>query len=93
MSDSERESPPPVTAEGLPHCAQKAPYEVAVQAGEKVFWCTCGLSAKQPLCDGAHKGKGFKPLVFTAESTGTVWLCGCKQTKTPPFCDGTHNGL
>ncbi|MFA7431334.1 MAG: CDGSH iron-sulfur domain-containing protein [Rhodospirillaceae bacterium] len=77
----------------LPRCAQKGPYEVEVEAGEKVFWCTCGLSAKQPKCDGAHKGTGFKPHISAAEKTEKVWLCGCKATKTPPFCDGSHNGL
>ncbi|MGE5505956.1 MAG: CDGSH iron-sulfur domain-containing protein [Actinomycetota bacterium] len=70
---------------------RKGPCEVQVKAGEKVFWCACGHSARQPLCDGAHKGTGSGPLVFTAEADGPVWLCGCKRTKTPPYCDGSHN--
>jgi len=73
--------------------AQKAPYKVEAKAGDKIFWCTCGLSAKQPGCDGAHKGSSFAPLKTTAEQDGTLWLCGCKATKNPPFCDGSHSKL
>lgn len=73
--------------------AQKGPYEVELKAGEKYFWCACGRSAKQPFCDGSHKGTGLKPRMFVAEKTGTAWLCGCKASKTQPFCDGTHNTL
>jgi CDGSH iron-sulfur domain-containing protein 3 len=57
------------------------------------FWCTCGRSAKQPLCDGSHKGTSFVPLRFVATATGTVNLCGCKATDDKPFCDGAHNML
>ncbi|MEK9673740.1 MAG: CDGSH iron-sulfur domain-containing protein [Rhodospirillaceae bacterium] len=76
-----------------PVCTQKEPYEFEVEAGKKYAWCACGRSAKQPLCDGAHKDCGIKPVIFTAEKSETVWLCGCKATQSPPFCDGTHNGL
>ncbi len=76
-----------------PTIAQKAPYSVEVKAGDKVFWCSCGRSASQPMCDGAHKGTGLGPVKITAESDGTLWLCGCKKTKTPPYCDGTHTSL
>lgn len=71
--------------------AHTGPFGVEVQAGEKYFWCACGRSAKQPFCDGAHKGTGLKPQAFTAGQGGTVWLCGCKASKTPPFCDGSHS--
>lgn len=74
-------------------CAQKEPYAFDVEAGKKYAWCACGRSAKQPLCDGTHGDCGIKPLVFTAEETGTVYFCGCKATEKAPFCDGTHNGL
>jgi CDGSH-type Zn-finger protein len=76
-----------------PVVAQAAPYGVDVKAGEKYFWCACGLSATQPFCDGAHKGTGLKPMIWRAEKDETVWFCGCKATKESPFCDGTHNGL
>lgn len=77
----------------LPACAQKSPYGVTVEQGKKYFWCACGLSKKQPFCDGSHKGSGIDPVPFTAEKAETVWFCGCKATKTRPRCDGTHSTL
>ncbi len=76
-----------------PIVAQKAPFEVAVEAGKKYAWCACGRSATQPFCDGSHKGSEFNPVVMTAEATETKWFCGCKHTSTPPFCDGSHKSL
>lgn len=76
-----------------PVVAQKAPYEVTLKAGKNYAWCACGRSAKQPFCDGTHKGTGLMPVVFNAEKDETVWFCGCKQTGDKPYCDGTHNGL
>ena len=66
------------------------PIEAELEANQKYFWCTCGLTQKRPFCDGSHKGSGLKSHCFTAEVTGKVWLCECKQTKNPPFCDGSH---
>lgn len=76
-----------------PRIAQKGPYQLEVKEGQAYFWCTCGNSAKQPLCDGSHKGSSFTPLRFVADTTGTVNLCGCKATDDKPFCDGSHNML
>ena len=76
-----------------PKIAQKSPYAVELVEGKRYAWCTCGESANQPFCDGAHSGTGFKPMVFTAEATETAYLCGCKATKGGPFCDGTHSSL
>ena len=67
------------------------PYLINVEAGKKYFWCSCGLSNKQPFCDGTHKGTGMKSVHYTPETTKQVRLCGCKQTKSPPFCDDSHN--
>ena len=72
---------------------QKAPYPAEVEAGKTYFWCACGLSQKQPYCDGSHKATGLTPLKFTAEATKKVWLCGCKQSANKPFCDGSHKGV
>lgn len=69
---------------------QDHPYPVEVKAGEKYFWCACGLSKNQPFCDGSHKGSGMAPQAFTPETDGTVYLCGCRRTGKEPFCDGTH---
>ena len=76
-----------------PHIAFKHPAEVKLVAGKNYAWCACGLSEKQPFCDGHHKTTEFKPMVFKAETDETVWLCQCKHTHTPPFCDGTHKTL
>lgn len=76
-----------------PVIAQEAPYAVAVEAGQDYFWCRCGRSAKQPFCDGAHKGSGLTPLKFHAEESKTLYLCGCKHSQTPPLCDGRHKQL
>lgn len=73
-----------------PVIAQKAPYAIEVKAGKKYFWCSCGQSATQPFCDGAHKGSGFAPLVYEPEEDGKAIFCGCKMTTKGPMCDGTH---
>lgn len=75
-----------------PEIAQKAPYVLELEAGE-YWWCACGKSAKQPFCDGSHKGTEFNPQKFTLTEKTRVWLCGCKHSGTKPFCDGTHGRL
>ncbi len=70
------------------------PIKVDVEAGKRYSWCTCGLSEKQPFCDGKHKAEGkFSPLPYVAEETKTVYFCNCKQTNNPGFCDGAHKNL
>ena len=76
-----------------PHIAQKAPYPVEVEAGKSYFWCACGKSAKQPFCDGSHKGSSFVPVKYTAEETRKLFFCGCKHSAKAPLCDGTHKAL
>jgi CDGSH iron-sulfur domain-containing protein 3 len=71
--------------------AARAPVPVEVEAGKTYYWCTCGLSAKQPFCDGSHKPTDFVPLAFTPEENRKVFFCTCKQTSRGPHCDGSHN--
>ena len=73
--------------------AQKNPYPVDVVEEKNYYWCSCGQSAKQPFCDGSHKGTTFKPVVFKATETKKIYFCGCKTTKNQPFCDGSHSSL
>jgi CDGSH-type Zn-finger protein len=73
--------------------AQTGPYPVEVEAGKSYFWCSCGLSANQPFCDGSHKTTSFTPIRMEAIESTTIYFCGCKHTATPPFCDGSHSGL
>jgi CDGSH-type Zn-finger protein len=76
-----------------PVVAQKAPYGVAVEAGRKYYWCSCGHSKNQPFCDGAHKGSAFTPVPYKAEANGTVYFCACKHSKKSALCDGSHKAL
>jgi glutamate synthase domain-containing protein 2 len=73
-----------------PTVADTSPIPVDLKKGEEYHYCTCGKSAKQPFCDGSHKGTDFVPKSFKAEEDGTAYLCRCKQTGGSPFCDGTH---
>lgn len=75
-----------------PTVDQKAPYVIKVEAGTYA-WCACGLSKKQPYCDGSHKTTTFKPIVEKIDEAKTVAWCGCKQSANKPFCDGTHKSI
>jgi CDGSH-type Zn-finger protein len=70
--------------------ASDTPYPVAVEAGKSYYWCSCGQSKSQPLCDGSHKGSDFSPVKFEATESKTVYFCGCKATAKQPLCDGSH---
>ena len=76
-----------------PTVAQKAPYAVDVEAGQRYWWCACGKSKKQPFCDSSHKGGPFLPQEYRAEESTTVYSCGCKQSANKPLCDGSHKQL
>ena len=77
------EIPIPINMQG-PCC-------VELEAGKRYFWCACGKSAREPFCDGSHKGTGIIPLSFVADENQSVKLCGCQKTQNPPYCDGSHN--
>lgn len=76
-----------------PVVAQKAPFPVEVEAGKSYFWCACGRSAKQPFCDGSHKGTGIAPTKVQPEKDGKLFFCGCKASAKAPLCDGSHSRL
>lgn len=76
-----------------PVIAGKEPIPLEVEQGRVYWWCTCGRSAKQPFCDGAHKGTEFAPKSWEATRSGQVFFCTCKQTGKAPLCDGSHNAL
>jgi len=71
--------------------AGDTPIGFNVEEGKSYFWCTCGISNNQPICDGSHKGTNFIPLKYTAEQSKKVFFCTCKLTNDPPMCDGSHN--
>ena len=75
-----------------PATPQKSPYKVLIVKDKVYFWCACGLSQKQPFCDGSHKREGeFKSIKYIAEESKEIFFCGCKMTRRPPFCDGSHS--
>ena len=71
--------------------AGSAPIGVDVEAGKSYWWCTCGKSAKQPFCDGSHKGTEFTPLKYDAPESRKAYFCTCKATGNSPLCDGSHS--
>lgn len=75
-----------------PKIAAVSPAVVELEPG-KYYWCQCGLSEKQPLCDGSHSGTEFGPLRVELSEKKRVALCQCKHTANPPYCDGTHSRL
>lgn len=76
-----------------PIVPRKAPYAVAVEAGQEYWWCSCGRSRTQPFCDGSHQGSKFSPVQYTAAESKTVRFCGCKRSGSAPLCDGSHKSL
>ena len=75
-----------------PIIVQKDTYKVEVEKGKTYFWCACGLSQKQPFCDGSHRKEGkFKSLKYLAVESKEMFFCGCKKTSKQPFCDGSHS--
>ena len=75
-----------------PQCPQRGPYGVELEPG-RYFWCSCGLSERQPFCDGSHKPTAFTPVAIDIEMRTTIWFCGCKQTGASPRCDGSHDAM
>jgi CDGSH-type Zn-finger protein len=76
-----------------PAIAGTAPIKLPLEEGKDYWWCSCGLSSKQPFCDGSHKGGAFSPVKYTAPKSGDYWLCACKRTGKSPLCDGAHKAL
>lgn len=72
---------------------QAQPVKTPVEAGKDYYWCSCGASKGQPLCDGSHKTTGKTPQRFSVDQDSDVFLCTCKQTENPPYCDGSHKSL
>ena len=45
-----------------PKIVDKKPIKVALTKDEEQYWCACGLSNKQPYCDGSHRTTAIKPV-------------------------------
>jgi len=72
-----------------PKIADTKPVVLELAPGRYAY-CTCGASANQPFCDGAHAGTGFAPREFTVDAPTRTALCACKQSREAPYCDGAH---
>lgn len=79
--------------ESEPLVAARKPCLIHLTPGRTYYWCACGRSARQPFCDGSHRGTPFTPLAFTVDAGDEYLLCACKRTRRPPFCDGSHSSL
>lgn len=85
---------------GLNKERNQIPYPVSPKIGPYVienpmfgaknyYWCSCGMSNKQPFCDSSHAGTEFKPLKFSLDvPQDKMFVCGCKLSRKAPFCDG-----
>jgi CDGSH-type Zn-finger protein len=75
----------------IPISPRLGPFEIfdPKMEGKTYHWCSCGMSRKQPFCDGSHRNSSFRPISFIlGEKVETMLLCGCKLSKQAPFCDG-----
>ena len=72
------------------HRAGESAIAVDVEHGKFYYWCSCGISSKQPFCDDSHKGTEFNPFVYKAELTKKMFFCACKQTNKQPFFVTVH---
>ena len=78
-----------------PMIQQNGPYTIKnLEDGKTYKYCTCGLSKKDPFCDGSHKGTKFKPILFKPKPGQSRHLiCGCRRNsaRATVFCDGSHS--
>jgi len=91
-----RNKGPPLKGNRFPAVASYAPSSIrGLKDAEMKLWCACGLSKKQPWCDGSHSGTGIQPLKWTVpcKQQRIYLICNCKYSKSPPYCDGTHVSL
>jgi CDGSH-type Zn-finger protein len=77
----------------MPEIGGRAPITIDVEAGKTYWWCACGLSKRQPFCDGSHKVTSFTPIEFKPATSEKVWFCACKRSAKKPMCDGSHKRL
>ena len=54
--------------------AGNSPIGLDVLEGKTYYWCSCGKSSKQPLCDGSHKGTDFRPISFKADQSKKMFF-------------------
>jgi CDGSH-type Zn-finger protein len=60
-----------------PTIADNKPVKLALDKDKKYYFCMCGLSSKQPFCDGSHKGGDFTPMAFQGDASTVYYRCRC----------------
>ena len=50
--------------------AKKGSFVVEVEEGKKYFWCACGLSQRQPFCDGPIRQQVFQLFPILLQNLG-----------------------
>jgi CDGSH-type Zn-finger protein len=78
--------------EKLPKIAGRKSCPMDMEPGT-YWWCSCGLSQKQPFCDGSHKGTDFSPVKVEVPEAKRIGWCLCKHSEEGHICDGTHKSL
>jgi CDGSH iron-sulfur domain-containing protein 3 len=82
-TDEWKKNPEPITVAKRPFILENPKL-----GSKRYYWCSCGLSKKQPFCDSSHMRTSFKPVDFIIqENTNQVALCLCKKTSKAPYCD------
>lgn len=56
------------------------PHAAEVESCKDYFWCLCGKSEKQLVCDSFHDGSSFTSAKFTATESKKVFFYSCKVT-------------
>ena len=79
-------------SEEKPVVASLKPSVLDLEPGS-YYWCSCGKSAHQPFCDGAHHGSSFQPVRFELTEPTKLALCNCKASEKGHICDGAHKLL
>ncbi len=52
--------------------------------------CSCGDTAKPPICDESAGPLCRKAHTLTLETAKTVPICACGRSGAKPICDGSH---
>ena len=80
------------STEPVPKCAGNKPIIIELKQYDSIWWCSCGYSGDQPMCDGSHETQntGMEPIEFVASETKKYAFCTCKISNKKPLCDGSH---
>ncbi len=87
MSDSDRDQIP--AKNDPPARGADGPVVERCEPG-RYAWCSCGLAATHPRCDGSHRGTEHKPVKVEITEAKQVAWCACGKTAKAPWCDGSH---